>query len=40
MQNSQLHYEKSCPLDTHCLTTRAWKQLIYNYITTRAWKYE
>jgi hypothetical protein len=33
-------YEKSCSLKPHYLTIRAPKQLIYNYTTSRAWKYE
>jgi hypothetical protein len=33
------HYEKSCPLEPHCFTTTISKQLIYNYTTTKAWKY-
>jgi hypothetical protein len=35
----KLHYEKSYLPKPHCLAIKAWKQLIYNYITTRAWKY-
>jgi hypothetical protein len=35
-----IHYEKLCPLHPHCLTIRAPKQLIYNYITTIPWKYK
>jgi hypothetical protein len=34
-----IHYEKSCFLNPHCPAIRAPKQLIYNYITTKTWKY-
>jgi hypothetical protein len=34
-----MHYEKSFPLKPHYIVTRALKQLIYNYITIRVWKY-
>jgi hypothetical protein len=35
-----LHYKKkSCPPKSHCLITNVSKQVIYNYTTTRAWKY-
>ncbi len=40
METLDMHYEKSCLLEPHCLTTKAPKQLIYNYTTIRAWKYE
>ncbi len=40
METLDMHYEKSCLLEPHCLTIKAPKQLIYNYITIRAWKYE
>jgi hypothetical protein len=33
-----IHYEKSYPLEPHCPTIKAPKQLIYNYTMTRAWK--
>jgi hypothetical protein len=33
------HYEKLCPLEPHCFTIKAPKELIYNYTTTKAWKY-
>jgi hypothetical protein len=33
------HYEKSFSSKPHYPTTKAPKQLIYNYSTTRAWKY-
>jgi hypothetical protein len=34
-----IDYKKSCSLEPHYLTTRASKQVIYNYTTTRVWKY-
>jgi hypothetical protein len=34
------HYDKSCPLEAHCFATEVPKQLMYNYTTTRAWKYK
>jgi hypothetical protein len=34
------HYEKKSLPKPHCLTIRVPKQLIYNYTTIRAWKYE
>jgi hypothetical protein len=34
------HYEKSCLLKPLCFATKTPKQLIYNYIITRAWKYK
>jgi hypothetical protein len=33
-------YDKSCPSEPDCPTTTVSKQLIYNYITTKAWKYD
>jgi hypothetical protein len=35
-----IHYEKLCSLQPHCPTTKAPKQVIYNYIATIPWKYE
>jgi hypothetical protein len=35
-----VHYEKLCPRQLDYLTTRAPKQLIYNYITIVPWKYD
>ncbi len=35
-----VHYEKLCPRQLDYLTTRASKQLIYNYITIVPWKYD
>jgi hypothetical protein len=35
-----MHYEKSCLLESHYLTTKVPKQLIHKYITIKAWKYE
>jgi hypothetical protein len=34
------NYAKPCLSKPHCLATKAPKQLIYNYTTTKAWKYE
>ncbi len=34
------HYEKLCPQQLDYPTTRAPKQLIYNYIATVPWKYD
>jgi hypothetical protein len=34
------HYEKLCPQQLNYPTTRAPKQLIYNYIVTIPWKYD
>jgi hypothetical protein len=34
------HYEKSCALKLHCLATIVSKQPIYNYTTTKTWKYD
>jgi hypothetical protein len=34
------HHEKSCPLESHYPTTRAQKELIYNFTKMKAWKYE
>jgi hypothetical protein len=33
------YYEESYMLKPHCPATKTLKQLIYNYNTTRAWKY-
>jgi hypothetical protein len=33
-------YEKSCLLKPHYPKIKVHKQLTYNYITTRAWKYK
>jgi hypothetical protein len=35
-----IHYEKSCILESHYLATNAPKQSICNYTIIRAWKYE
>jgi hypothetical protein len=33
------HYENSCLWESHCFMIRTPKQLIYNYTTTKTWKY-
>jgi len=34
-----IDYEKSCLLKPYYLVTKAPKQVIYNYTTTKVWKY-
>jgi hypothetical protein len=33
------HYEKSCPPKPHYHAIKTPKQIIYNYTTTKTWKY-
>jgi len=40
INNIYMHYEKLCMSQPCRPTTRAPKQLIYNYITIIPWKYE
>lgn len=33
------HYENSCPPEPHYFAIKVPKELIYNYITTKAWNF-
>ncbi len=37
---NNIHYEKSCLLESHYPTTKARKELIYNFTKIKALKYE
>ncbi len=39
IKERQPGYKKSYSLESLCLATRAPKEVIYNYTTTKTWKY-